>query len=146
MKAAAKGGTVGQCRAEAAHRRSSVHLEEHVDHRQREDVERASNAQWRLQGKETGHGLLSRILVTKGTNRESKRGQRRAGGQVSNGQFLKMYTPWSHGSRLPGHGGRCRCGRPRANLEKPTRAIAGLGLPITEHRSFSTDDATSKTR
>ena len=43
-------------------------------------------------------------------------------------------------SEGPGHGGR-----PRANLKILTGQIAGLGLPITEHQSLATDDATSKT-
>ena len=37
-------------------------------------------------------------------------------------------------------------GRPRANLKILRATFAGLGLPNTEHQSFSTDDATSKTR
>ena len=86
MKAAAKGGTVGQCRAEAAHRRSSVHLEEHIDLRQREDVN-AVRARGRAgQGRRVqGKDLLSRILVT-----DPKGGNGGQSGQVSNGQFLKM--------------------------------------------------------
>ena len=55
-------------------------------------------------------------------------------------------TPDGHGGRPGGRRGHGHGGRPRTNLEKPTRAIAGLGLPITEHQWFSTDDATSKTR
>ena len=45
------------------------------------------------------------------------------------------------GGEGPGHGGR-----PRANLKILRATFAGLGLPITEHQSLSTDDATSKTR
>ena len=80
MKAAAKGGTVGQCRAEAAHRRSSVHLEEHVDLRQREDVERALNAQWRL------GSLGSRVPLQPPESTKLKRSK---AGNL-HGPFLKM--------------------------------------------------------